>query len=574
MSSGMKRHIFFLIFIVLCSVFVEVISIALLVPFFSVLYDYQILLNNASLITVFPNLSLYEKKDIVFIVTTMFVLSILISTAIKVLAVWFQSYLAFKMGARLTSKLYENVLMQPYEFFLNRNSSELVSTIYTKSNTVTYGVIFSLISILANSIFVLIIVLFLFLFNYTLSLYIFSLIFAAYFFITYLFKDEMMKISTKINAEMNNSLRYLNEGFGGVRDVIINDDQIFYLDVFSKSDAGIRKLQAKSAVTSLVPRNVVESIATLILVAVSYYFFINNMFDYAVVAALVTIVMAAQKILPAAQQIYYAITQIRTASGSLGDVVSLLELSGGIKNNDQVVMPVIFDCKITVDNLHYRYHQSNKDTLRQVNIVFRKGDRIAIIGPSGAGKSTFCDLLMGLLTPTDGVIRVDDVALDPKSIISWRKLIAHVSQETFIFDKSIAENITLQFDGEAVDADRLNQAVKNAGLCDFVNELPNGCQTVLGERGSKLSGGQKQRIGIARALYKKSQVIFFDETTSALDAKAESLIMQTICNLDASVTVFFITHKTSILDGFNRVIKVNNGLVTIVEDRSEGNPLL
>jgi len=199
--------------------------------------------------------------------------------------------------------------------------------------------------------------------------------------------------------------------------------------------------------------------------------------------------------------------------------------------------------------------------------VIHRGERVALVGPTGGGKSTLADILMGLLAPTSGRLLIDGREVAPES---WQANIAHVPQSIFLADTSIAENIALGIPAAEVDRERLEAAARQAQIASFIDSLPRGYATTVGERGVRLSGGQRQRIGIARALYKQAPVLVFDEATSALDDATEKALMDTLAALSRDLTIIMIAHRLSTTAYCDRVITVSGGsLVEAAASRPE-----
>jgi len=199
--------------------------------------------------------------------------------------------------------------------------------------------------------------------------------------------------------------------------------------------------------------------------------------------------------------------------------------------------------------------------LSDMSFTINKGDCIGFVGKTGSGKSTLIDIIMGLLTPTSGGLYVDGKLISLENKKSWQKNIAHVPQNIYLSDSTILENIAFGIDPKEINYNQACTAAEKAQLLEFINELPDGFQTIVGECGVKLSGGQRQRIGIARALYKKASVLIFDEATSALDNDTELEVMKAIEKLDDDLTVLIIAHRLTTLKGCNNIIKLDNGAI-------------
>ena len=266
------------------------------------------------------------------------------------------------------------------------------------------------------------------------------------------------------------------------------------------------------------------------------------------------IALGAQRLLPMMQQIYVSLTIFQGSKKSIQDALNFLEKPLPVYLNDNTQYNICFNKNILIKNLSFKYN--NKKIISNFNLEIIKGNRIGIIGKTGSGKSTLVDLIMGLLIPQSGKILIDDVELDLNNIYSWRTKIAHVPQNIFLSDSSVFENIAFGIPFNKIDRDRVYYAAKAAVIYDTINELPDGFNTITGERGIKLSGGQKHRIVIARAIYKKCSILILDESTSALDNITEEEVMNSLKNLDPDLTIIIIAHRLSTLNYCDKIIEI------------------
>jgi len=267
--------------------------------------------------------------------------------------------------------------------------------------------------------------------------------------------------------------------------------------------------------------------------------------------------LGAQRILPAMQNIYVAWANV---SGDIDAVVDALGfLEQPIKDRVYAVQPVDFSHSISIRNVNFWYTGSTEAALKNISLEIEKGDRVGIFGTTGSGKSTFVDILMGLNSPTSGSVFIDSAQICPDNLRGWQSHIAHVPQKIFLVDGSVAENVAFGIPADQIDRNKVRECLKSARLADFIMQIDNDEDDVIGERGSRLSGGQVQRIGIARALYLEKEVIVFDEATSALDSRTEAEIMDTIYNLSQDLTLIIIAHRLSTLDLCNKKFEFTAG---------------
>jgi len=283
----------------------------------------------------------------------------------------------------------------------------------------------------------------------------------------------------------------------------------------------------------------------------------------AVIPLLGALALGAQRLLPALQQMYSGWANLNGWSASLASIIELLEQP--LPQQQGVAAPLALQQSLRLQGVRFRYAPELPEVLQGLDLEIRRGERIGLIGSTGSGKSTLVDLLMGLLSPSDGRLLVDGQDLyDPAHadlLAGWRAAVAHVPQSIYLADSSIAENIAFGVPRQAIDLARVKRAAEQAQIAGFIESSPKGYGSFVGERGIRLSGGQRQRIGIARALYKQASVIVLDEATSALDTSTEEAVMQAVEGLSRDQTMVMIAHRLSTVQRCDRVVRLNHGMV-------------
>jgi ABC-type multidrug transport system fused ATPase/permease subunit len=275
--------------------------------------------------------------------------------------------------------------------------------------------------------------------------------------------------------------------------------------------------------------------------------------------------LGAQKLLPQMQQVYFAWTAITGNRGELDDVVALLEAPIAPEYADAwepaPLLPQPGQLLIALHRVSFRYHPTSPEVLRSIDLEIPRGMRVGIVGTTGSGKSTLIDIIMGLLPPSRGRVDVEGQPLTPQNLRSWQARIAHVPQAIYLTDATIAQNVALGSGTERIDWPRLEEAIRQAQLADFIDTLPEGLQTRVGERGVRLSGGQRQRIGLARALYKKADILVLDEATSALDSPTEQRVIASLESLAEAKTIFMVAHRLSTIQNSDRILVLDHGQI-------------
>jgi ABC-type multidrug transport system fused ATPase/permease subunit len=382
----------------------------------------------------------------------------------------------------------------------------------------------------------------------------------AVFGITYLlisaFTKSVLLRNSRLQAQHNEALvKNVQEGLGGIRDVLLDRLQPFYSSDYRANDSALRRLWSQAEFLGGFPRFLIEGLG-LAGIAVLAYGLVSRAGGLATaLPVLGTLALGAQRILPAVQQTYFSLSQVRTQSHDLAAVVSLLDQPVAADADLSAVSPALFRESIVLENVAFRYGADQPWVLRDIDLTIRKGERVAIVGPTGSGKSTLIDVLMGLLPPTEGRLLIDGRSVAPEA---WQANIAHVPQAIFLADTSIAANIALGLPPDGIDEARLRAAAAKAQIADFIESLQRGYATLVGERGVRLSGGQRQRLGIARALYKGAPVLVLDEATSALDDATERSLMQTLDSLSRDLTILMVAHRLSTTSYCERVVCVEN----------------
>ena len=367
-----------------------------------------------------------------------------------------------------------------------------------------------------------------------------------------------LKRQSKIIADYQNTqIKFIQEGLGGIRDVILSNLQDNIIKNYNAIDKKLRRAHGNNQIIGLSPRFLLEGIGIVVIALVAFYLSANGDYGTNIVPLLGAYALAAQRLLPAMQNIYVAWANVSGDQDAVIDALAYLEQK--TEPRTKANKKIHFNNNISFKNVSFKYETSDELSIKDVTLDIKKGDRVGIYGKTGSGKSTFVDILMGLNMPTFGEVLVDDMRISKENTISWQKNIAHVPQRIFLIDGSIAENVAFGVPENQIDFDKVNDCLAMASLPDFINNFNGKEFKLAGERGSKLSGGQIQRIAIARALYLNRHVIVFDEATSALDSNTEKEIMETIYKLDKDLTLIIIAHRLSTLDLCNKKFEFDNG---------------
>lgn len=540
-----------------CASFAELLSIGSVLPFLSVLIAPDSP-KWAGFIDPLKHLfHLNSSQDILAIITIAFCTCAIGAGLIRLLLLRKSLFLSAAIGSDIGFDMYNRTLHQPYENHLNRNSSETIDGISIKSTAIANGVVMPVLYIISSAIMVSVIFISLLYISPLPTLLALAIFGTIYLSVIAFTKNQLLKNSKDIAIESVNVIRSLQEGLGGIRDVLLDGTQKTFGDIYKKSDFILRRAYASSSFISVSPRFAVEAIGILLIALLAFYTSTQPNGIQNAIPIIGAAVLAAQRILPLMQQSYSAWSNLRQNQYSLVDTLEFLDQKIPDYFDPHIKTNLQFEKSIALDNLSFMYSGETKFALQNISLTINKGARIGIIGETGSGKSTLLDILMGLLRPTSGGILVDGIALNEGSLRSWQNRIAHVPQNIFLSDGTIEENIAFGSPSDDIDHQLSQMATEQAQLSDFINSLPNGLSTLVGEGGLKLSGGQRQRIGIARAIYKKADVIIFDEATSALDAETENAVIKSINGLSKDLTIIMVAHRITTLKDCSRIIKLD-----------------
>ena len=539
----------------LASGFAEIVSLAAVVPFLTVLADPGRLWAQPWVRSLAESRGLTEPAQLLLPATLLFATAAIASGAIRLVNLWLSGRVAAGTGSDLSQEAYRRTLFQPYAVHVARNSATITTAVLSHIDGLIYGIINPLLSICVNVAVIAAIVLGLVIIDPLVACLTVLAFGGAYLAITLATKTSLAANSRR-QAESGRALvQNVQEGLGAIRDVLLDRSQPYYLSRYRDADWAIRQLRARAELLGGFPRFVIEA-AGMAGVAVLAYVLVSRQGGIAAaLPVLGALALGAQRLLPALQQTYVSFSQVQGQVAGFQAVLDLLDQPAPDIEHIRAA-PAAFAESIALDHCSFRYQPDLPLVLADVSLEIHRGQRVALVGPTGSGKSTLADILMGLLVPTSGRLLIDGREVLPEA---WQANIAHVPQSIFLADTSIAENIALGIPAAEVDRPRLEAAARQAQIAGFIESLPRGYATGVGERGVRLSGGQRQRIGIARALYKQAPVLVFDEATSALDDATEKALMDTLDGLSRDLTIIMIAHRLSTTASCDRVITVAGG---------------
>ena len=560
-----RRHQFILLLVLMViASFAEIISIGSVIPFLSALTSPENFFINPLAQPLISFLRIENANRLIVPLSIVFCLSAILSGAIRLVLFRFATHLSFATGSDFSIDVYQRTLCQPYKVHISRNSSEIINGISNKANTIGSSLILPAFTLVSSIVMLFAILMTLIYIDPIISLTTTIIFGSIYILLTKYTRNNKIKNSRVIAEQSTQIIKSLQEGLGGIRDVLIDGSQHVYCELYRRANTPLREAQANNQVVSQSPKFIMESLGMVLIAGLAYYLFNRPDGASKAIPILGVIALGAQKMLPIMQQSYQAWSSMQGSYASFED--TLLLINQPIPSNffNKEMLKINFNRDIKFVKVSFRYHSDSHNVIKHLSLSIRKGDRVGVVGTTGSGKSTMIDILMGLLEPTSGALKVDGKAITKKNVRGWQRRIAHVPQAIFLSDTTIAENIAFGIDKEEIDFDRVRDAAHKSQLQDVIDKLPNQYNTLVGERGVRLSGGQRQRIGIARALYKNADILVFDEATSALDNKTEESVMKSIEELGKEITVIMIAHRITTLKKCTKIIELADGKIVNV----------
>jgi ABC-type multidrug transport system fused ATPase/permease subunit len=474
---------------------------------------------------------------------------------------WRQSKFSSELSSNISKTLFLGYLKQPYSFHLQMNTSILLRNIQTEVST------FAIVNRAAIELTIELTVILGIAFTLLLIEPIGSIVMISFlgvfsFLFHWLTRKRVLswgKIRQHYNSFVN---QHLLQGLGAVKDIKLTGKEIHFLNQYAIQLSEITKIQVKISTLNFVPRMYLELLSVIGLAILVVLMLIQNKPVESLLPTLGVFVAGAFRLLPSVNRIIISAQSMRFSKPVIDLLYNEFKL---IQVNEHLIQPnsneVKFKNEIVLENVSFKFQNANTKALDNISLTIREGEAVGFMGPSGSGKSTLLDIILGLLTPESGFIKVDGQDIQ-SNLRNWQDQIGYVPQVIYLTDDSLKNNVAFGIPKAQIDHAAVDRAIKAAQLDEFVASLPEGLETFVGERGVRLSGGQRQRLGIARALYHDPSVLVLDEATSALDTITENGVMEAVNVFKGSKTLLIVAHRLSTLEKCNKIYKLENGQLT------------
>ena len=551
-----KKQFHFLLFIIFVYSIIDVLSLSIIVPIIYLINDTGLIQQNPFLSYLYQRLNFQIPGHFVLFLLVGLVIIIIFKNIFRYWTVKIQNKFVFSVCLDLIERQMTRFYKAEY---LQVNSVEYLRSLALAPQEFANGIMLPL-ALLLNEVLVLIIILTALVFYYPIVVLLLFIAIVPVSLVLFKTAHKRLLNISKVKGELeNDAYRIALEGINAYSDIKLTGKEDYIIRSLKNIFKVLYDACSKANLYYSVPREIIEIL--VILTICILYAIASISFGPAtnkIVLLLITFSTAAYRLLPSVNDILVNMVRMKTSKYVLNQLSFVEE---NIKKRDYASLR--FDKSIQLKDINFKYPENNQNTLNKINLHINKGDFIIITGESGNGKTTIAKIITGFIRPDSGELLIDNIKVEHFDQI--KHLIGYVTQDFFLYDTSLLENIAIHEDSEKTDLERVYAIIRSTGLEELMNTLPSGIYHQIGERGAKLSGGQKQRIAIARALYKKNQVLVLDEPTGSLDKENEMELLDTIYNLskNENISVVIITHRINAVNYFDAIYELDNGILKV-----------
>ena len=564
LTKKQRKQYYALQLLVVLMAVMEIAGVASIIPFMALVGNMSQLKQDTLIAQVYQASGISSETQFLFLLGFAVLIMLLIATLISSYTIWTISMFSNKIGAEIADRLYTHYLKQGWLFHASGSSALLTKKIAIESIRVTSGILLPLMHVNAKTILAFLMILSIFIYDPTVAIIIFTIFAVAYTILFTVVRMRLQRNGKTISAVNEQRFRLMNEGFGGIKDVLLLGRDSDFIKRFNQTGVSLARSLGTNDALGAMPRYIMELIAFGSMIAVVLYLIAYYEANLGIILPILSVyALAGVKLLPAFQSIYTSIARIKANSAAFesiqGDLDNSQQTKSSILKIDKTTL--LPKKHISLENVTFKYPNKEDTALNQLNMSIPVNSVIGIVGPSGSGKSTLVDILLGLIQPQSGQLKIDDDVINNKNRRPWQNTIGFVAQSIFLSEGSIADNVAFGIPQDQINFDQVYRALKLAHLDELIDSYQDGIHTKVGERGVQLSGGQRQRIGIARALYYKAEVLVFDEATSSLDGITEKMIMEAIHNFSGQKTIIMIAHRLKTVQKCDQIFFIDKGKV-------------
>lgn len=563
LTAREKRRMMLLFLGVVAMAVFQVIGIASVMPFLSVVADPNTVENNPLINWVYTTLGFSSVNRFLLFLGFLVLVVLILSNVTSGFVVWAVQRFSWMRNHTISRRLLAAYLNKPYEFLLDQNTATLGRNILNETNQTIGGLVIPGMEMLANSVVAIFILLFLIIVDPVLALIVTATLGFAYGIVYVLVRRKLARLGEQRTEANRERFKIANEAFGDFKTVKLLHAQSHFVKSFSEHSFIFSDRLASGVVIARIPKYALETVAFGGLLLIVLYL-LATQGDMAQVLPLIGLyAFAGYRLMPALQNTFQAAAQVRFSVASLNAIYEGLE--GYSENHEwygyqRPAISLPFEDRLELKNVTFRYPGTTLPVIQDLSLSVRAHSSVAFVGKTGSGKTTMADIILGLLTPETGEMSVDGVDVTPDNIAGWQRNLGYVPQEIYLRDDTVAQNIAFAEEKARIDMKAVERSAKIANIHEFItNELPQGYETFVGERGIRLSGGERQRIGIARAMYYDPLVVVLDEATSALDSATEREVFEAVENIAKAKTMIIIAHRLATVRNCDVVYVIEAG---------------
>ncbi len=560
LSPNERKRGLIVVMLTLLMGIIDSFGAASILPFLALLSNPEISEKNIFLLNLKKLTGINEYDNFLFLIGICVFIVLLFSSIFKIISNYallrFTGLREYSVGKRLL-KLY---LLQPYDWFLSKNSAEIAKNLLSEITEVIRNGLMAAMNLISSLIICFSMIFIMLIFTPKLTISTVSVFLLCYLIVYKISNKLLLKIGRQQISSNRERFNAVNEVFGAIKQVKLSGLEKEYLERFGTPSLEYASNTFLARIIGFLPRYLLEIIAFGgLMLGILSLMRLHGDINY-ILPTIGLYTYSAYRILPALQILYQSIASIKYATPAINNLYEDFRNLETINFQNKKDIEFSFNKSITLKDIYFKYPDKKNYLLKNINLKINANNVTGFVGFTGSGKTTLIDLILGLLKPNKGEILIDDFALNNELYPSWQNKIGYVPQNIYLSDKSIASNIAFGTDEQYYDFQRIREVAKLSSIDSFiVNELPNGYNTIVGERGIKLSGGQRQRIGIARALYKRPDLLILDEATSALDNITEKKVMNNLYTLNKNMTIIIIAHRLTTVLKCDNIFLVDKG---------------